>query len=157
MKKLFYSMPDFIVRFWCKLFKCSKIESAEQEVDKEADWDKMVDNLHKSGKQDPDNPNITIINVVEDPEAQRYPKKVDNKTKLIIEIIKECFSDATAQTSFTTASLAQVLITERQYDISKKDISRLLSKFNSKNLLRRMYDFDNDCYRYSATKKILMK
>lgn len=145
MKKLFYLLPDFIVRFWCKLFKCSKIESQEQELDQEADWNKIVDKMHENARQDPHNPNITIVTWP--------PIKVENKTELIKKIIKECFHDST----FTTAILANVIINERNYDISKKDISRLLSRFYKRRYLLRFYKDEEGCYCYVPKTKFLSK
>jgi len=154
MKKLFYSMPDFVVRFWCKFFKCSKIESTEQEVDKEADWDKMVDNLHQSAKQDPNNPNVIVINVVEDAQVESTPKKVENKTKLVKDTIRESFYD----TTFTTSTIANFLIKEQNFELTRKDISRLLSKFFKKGYLKRFYSYDDDSvFCYVPTKRILKK
>jgi hypothetical protein len=145
MKKMFYLMPDFIVRFWCKVFKCSKIESQEQELDHEADWNKIVDKMHENSRQNPDNPNITIVT---------WPLvKVENKTKLIKSIILECFIDS----AFKTTQLAQIVINERNYDISKKDISRILSRFYKKKLLLRFYKAEDCCYCYVPKTKFLLK
>ena len=142
---MFYLLPDFIVRFWCKVFKCSKIESQEQELDHEADWNKIVDKMHENSRQDPDNPNITIVT---------WPLvKVENKTKLIKSIILECFFDS----AFTTSQLSKVIITERNYDITKKDISRILSRFHKKRLIFRFYKKEDRCYCYVPKKKMLFR
>lgn len=123
MKKMFYLLPDFIVRFWCKIFKCSKIESPEQEVDPETDWDKLIDKMYADRKEDAENPNITIVTWP--------PVKVENKTKLVW----NCINNQLPRRPFTSQDIIQKLIVEQNFDISKKDIYRLLSRMKSKCLI----------------------
>lgn len=123
MKKLFYRLPDFIVRFWCKIFKCSKIESPEQEIDQEADWNKIIDNMYENRTDDSYNPNITTVTW--------HPVKVENKTKLVWNCIKKNYVGV----AFTSQMIIQKLIVEQNFDISKKDIYRLLSRMKQKGVL----------------------
>ena len=132
MKKLFYRLPDFIVRFWCKIFKCSNIESPEQEIDQETDWNKLIDEMYEKRTDDSHNPNITIVTW--------HPVKVENKTKLVWNCIIKNFS----QRPFTSKEIIQILILEQNFDISKKDIYRLLSRMKSKCLLHKFSARNNE-------------
>ena len=132
MKKMFYLMPDFIVRFWCKIFKCSKIESPEQEIDPETDWNKLVDNMYENRIDDPYNQNMTTV--------IWHPVKVENKTNLVWTTIKNKFSHK----PFTSQDLIQRIIIEQNFDLSKKDIYRLLSRMKSKGVLNKFSVRDNE-------------
>ena len=146
MKKPFYKLPDFIIRWWCKIFKCSKIESPEQEIEKETDWNKIADKMHENARQDPDNPNITFV--------QWHPRKPVNKNKLVLDCLVHNF----AYGWIKSKDVIRILITEQNWDISKKDIYRIISKLRRKGVLKRYKSMDMNrriCSKYLFTKTVL--
>lgn len=146
MKKPFYKLPDFIIRWWCKIFKCSKIESPEQEIEHEADWNKIADRMHENARQDPYNPNITFV--------EWHPRKPVNKNKLVL----DCLVNNFAYGWIKSKDVVRILITEQNWDISKKDIWRIISKLRKKGVLKRYKAMDMNrkiCSKYLFDKAVL--